>query len=274
MPTPVVANPKRRRFMPWTLTIAALAMLMAGCNPPYPMLKDADRASVSEATIRVGETFTVYATADSGSEFPFNYAWSSSDPDVVGFESREELGAYSQRAVVIGRAPGTAVVTYGQFASGGQPGERSDSMTFTVQPSTPTLTLEPSAAGWVSTPEVDLSAFSTVRLQLEFLVDGFEDEFGYGEFFGDFDGRDPAAELQLSASGEGDIGATTLSATFATFPSGSRNNGDSLRWDVTIDLSSWPAGATQFSVRPDAGNLGTAISSYLTLESSTVTVTP
>lgn len=95
MPTPTLATPRRRGLIPLTLTVAALAMLLAGCNLPYPMLQDADRASVSEATVRVGETFTIYATADSGSEFPFNYAWSSSDPDVLGFESRDELGAYS-----------------------------------------------------------------------------------------------------------------------------------------------------------------------------------
>lgn len=274
MRAPTFTNPKRSRFIRLVFTTTAFVMLLAGCNPPYPMLKDADRASVSEATIRVGETFTIYATADSGSEFPFNYAWSSSDPDVLGFDSREELGAYSQRAVVIGRAPGTAVVTYGQFTTGGRPGERSDSMTFTVQPSTPTLKLEESSAGWTSTPGADLSGFSTVRLQLEFLVEGFSSDFDYGEFFGDSNGSDPTNELQLSARGEGSITSTSLTGTFTEFPTGTKKNGDTLRWDVTINLDNWPEGATQFTVRPVAGNLGTGISMFLELESASVTVTP
>lgn len=165
-------------------------------------------------------------------------------------------------------------MTYGQFASGGQPGERSDSMTFTVLPSTPTLTFERSSAGWISTPEADLSAFSTVRVQLEFLVDDPNDEFPDGEFLGGSGGGDPAAELQLSTSGGGDIAATPLTGTFTAFPSGTAQNGDTLRWDVTIDLDGWPAGATQFTVRPVADNLGTGIASSLTLQSSTVTINP
>ncbi len=258
------------------LTTVLLVALTSACNLPYPELKNADRTSVSEATLEVGATTDIYAGADSGSYFPIAYKWETSDPDVLRIENSEELGAYSQRATVTGVSAGTATLTYGEFVNG-RAGERSDSIQFTVVPASPvvpTLSLTgPSAAGWETTPEADLSDFSSLRIELLFNVDGF-DQYGSAEFFGDSDGRDPASELQIAAAGAGAIGATTLAATFTSFPTGSPVNGETIAWDVTVDLSNWPEGATSLSLRPVDALNGTAVSNFLTLTDATLTITP
>lgn len=191
---------------------------------------------------------------------------------MIALDDVTRLGAYDQSVEVTGRAAGTATLTFGKFRQSGVPAERSDSIVFTFVPAVPLLDLVPDASGgWVSTPDVDLSTFSSVRLSMTFLVD---DEVPFTEFFGDgLDGdQDPADELQLAVLGEGDGPLPPVVATFDAFPEGPVEGGAELVWDVTVDLRSLPPGTGRLFVRPQTDGLGTSVAQYLTLSSAELTV--